>query len=193
MGASAMPASSRPPTRRRATPAPVSAAKPKIADYPFTTLHPNLGVVRIDGFDFVLADIPGLIEGAHEGAGLGDRFLGHVERTAVLLHLVDATLDDPAEAYTIVRGEVEAYDAGLVDKPEIVALSKADAVPKDEMKKKVRAVKKVAGLSPLVVSAASGEGVTEVLRALAAEVRKLRGQDKADAAAERASPRGWRP
>src|SRR6476469_8303885 len=115
----------------------VSAAKPKIADYPFTTLHPNLGLVRIDGFDFVLADIPGLIEGAHEGGGIGDRFLGHVERTAVLLHLVDATLDDPAEAYEIVRGEVEAYGAGLVDKPEIIALSKADAVPKDAMKKKV--------------------------------------------------------
>ena len=114
----------------------VSAAKPKIADYPFTTLHPNLGVVRIDGTDFVLADIPGLIEGAHEGAGIGDRFLGHVERTAVLLHLVDATLDDVAEAYRIIRGEVEAYGAGLADKPEIVALSKADAVPKDEMKKK---------------------------------------------------------
>jgi GTP-binding protein len=116
-----------------------------------------------------------------------------VERTAVLLHLVDATLDDPAVAYEIVRGEVEAYGAGLTEKPEIVALSKADAVPKDEMKTKVRAVKKVAGLSPLVVSAASGEGVTEVLRALAAEVRKLRGQDKADAAAERAPPQGWRP
>src|SRR6186713_2198039 len=108
----------------------VSAAKPKIADYPFTTLHPNLGLVRIDGFDFVLADIPGLIEGAHEGVGIGDRFLGHVERTAVLLHLIDATLDDVPEAYAIVRGEVEAYGAGLEDKPEIVALSKSDAVPK---------------------------------------------------------------
>ena len=87
----------------------VSAAKPKIADYPFTTLHPNLGVVRVDGTDFVLADIPGLIEGAHEGAGIGDRFLGHVERCAVLLHLVDATLDDPAEAYGIIRGELEGF------------------------------------------------------------------------------------
>ena len=116
----------------------VSAAKPKIADYPFTTLHPNLGVVRVDGTDFVLADIPGLIEGAHEGAGIGDRFLGHVERSAVLLHLVDATLDDLAEAYEIVRGELEAYGAGLEEKPEIVALSKADAVPKDEMKRKAR-------------------------------------------------------
>lgn len=167
----------------------VSAAKPKIADYPFTTLHPNLGVVRIDGFDFVLADIPGLIEGAHEGAGIGDRFLGHVERTAVLLHLVDATLDDPANAYTVVRGEVEAYGAGLEDKPEIVALSKADAVPKEELKKKARALKKVAGTTPLIVSAASGEGVPEVLRALAAEIKKLRGRAKKEAV--RAV--GWRP
>ena len=166
----------------------VSAAKPKIADYPFTTLHPNLGVVRIDGFDFVLADIPGLIEGAHEGAGIGDRFLGHVERTAVLLHLVDATLDDVAEAYGIVRGEIEAYGAGLENKPEIVALSKIDAVPKDELKKKLRALKKAAGSAPLAVSAASGEGVPEVLRALAAEVRSARGKDAAPAA--RAS--GWR-
>src|SRR5512145_3406003 len=133
----------------------VSAARPKIADYPFTTLHPNLGVVRIDGFDFVLADIPGLIEGAHEGAGIGDRFLGHVERTAVLLHLVDATLDDVAAAYEIVRGEIEAYGAGLADKPEIVALSKIDAVPKEELKKKLRALKKAAGGTPLAVSAAS--------------------------------------
>ena len=172
----------------------VSAAKPKIADYPFTTLHPNLGMVRIDTTDFVLADIPGLIEGAHEGVGIGDRFLGHVERTAVLLHLVDATLDDPAEAYAIVRGEVGAYGAGVAEKPEIVVLSKADAVPKDEMKKKARALKKAAGITPLIVSAASGEGVTEVLRALASEVRDLRAQaNKDDAAQTGALPRGWRP
>ena len=167
----------------------VSAAKPKIADYPFTTLHPNLGVVRIDGFDFVLADIPGLIEGAHEGAGIGDRFLGHVERTAVLLHLVDATLEDPAEAYAIIRGEVEAYGAGLEDKPEIVALSKADAVPKDELKKKARAMKKTAGAAPLIVSAASGEGVPEVLRALAAQIKALRSRAKT----ETIRAAGWRP
>jgi GTPase len=150
-------------------------------------------MVRIDGTDFVLADIPGLIEGAHEGAGIGDRFLGHVERTTVLLHLVDATLDDVAEAYQIVRGEVEAYGAGLVDKPEIVALSKADAVPKDEMKKKVRALKKAAGAAPLIVSAASGEGVKEALRALASEVRGWRTRPKEDATAERTPARGWRP
>ncbi len=104
-------------------------------------------MVRVDGADFVLADIPGLIEGAHEGAGIGDRFLGHVERTAVLLHLVDATGEDPVEAYEIVRGEVEAYGAGLDEKPEVLALSKADAVEKDELKKKARALKKASGVN----------------------------------------------
>lgn len=167
----------------------VSAAKPKIADYPFTTLHPNLGVVRIDGTDFVLADIPGLIEGAHEGAGIGDRFLGHVERTAVLLHLVDASLEDPVAAYAIVRGEIEAYGDGLEDKPEVLALSKADAVPQNELKKKVRALKKAAGVQPLIVSAASGEGVPEVLRALATEIEAIRAAEKAAPVGES----GWRP
>jgi GTP-binding protein len=172
----------------------VSAAKPKIADYPFTTLHPNLGVVRVDGFDFVLADIPGLIEGAHEGAGIGDRFLGHVERCAVLLHLVDATLDDPAEAYAVIRGEIEAYGAGLEDKPEIVALSKADAVPKDEIKTKARALKKVAGATPLIGSAASGEGVTEVLRALVPEIKSMRAEEiKVKAGKAQAPVQRWRP
>jgi GTPase len=169
----------------------VSKAKPKIADYPFTTLHPNLGVVRIDKFDFVLADIPGLIEGAHEGAGIGDRFLGHVERTAVLLHLVDATSEDPVEAYEIVRGEVEAYGAGLDEKPEVLALSKADAVPKDELKKKTRALKKVAGVDPLIVSAVTGEGVQDVLHALAREIQSVRAQEKANAQLK--VSQGWRP
>jgi GTP-binding protein len=141
----------------------------------------------------VLADIPGLIEGAHEGAGIGDRFLGHVERTAVLLHLVDATLDDVAEAYAIVRGEIEAYGAGLEDKPEIVALTKADAVPKDELKKKAHALKRAAGDAPLIVSAASGEGVREVLRALAAEVVGLRKKDAKKKRGEAGPARGWRP
>jgi GTP-binding protein len=150
-------------------------------------------VVRIDGTDFVLADIPGLIEGAHEGAGIGDRFLGHVERTAVLLHLVDATLDDVGEAYAIVRGEIEAYGAGLEDKPEIVALSKADAVPKVELKKKARALKKAAGAAPLIVSAASGEGVREVLRALAAEVVAIRDKGAKKKRGEARTSRGWRP
>ncbi|MBV8612143.1 MAG: GTPase ObgE, partial [Acetobacteraceae bacterium] len=104
----------------------VSAAHPKIADYPFTTLHPQLGVVRSDGAEFVLADIPGLIEGAHEGAGLGDRFLGHMERCAVLLHLVDGAAGDVVRAWRTVRAELASYGAGLADKPEILALNKVD-------------------------------------------------------------------
>ena len=167
----------------------VSAAKPKIADYPFTTLHPNLGVVRIDTTDFVLADIPGLIEGAHEGAGLGDRFLGHVERTAILLHLIDATQDAPAEAYQIIRGEIEAYGAGLEDKPEIVALSKADAVPEKEMTKKAKAVAKVAGAKPLVLSAVSGQGMQDALRQIAKEVVRSRTKGKEP----KREVAGWRP
>jgi GTP-binding protein len=167
----------------------VSAAKPKIADYPFTTLHPNLGVVRVDGTDFVLADIPGLIEGAHEGAGIGDRFLGHVERCAVLLHLVDATNEDPADAYRIIRGELEAYGAGLEEKPEMVALSKADAVPEAELKKKAKALTKAAGRTPLVLSAVSGEGMMPALRELAEVIKKAR----AKRATPEPRPAGWRP
>jgi GTP-binding protein len=167
----------------------VSAAKPKIADYPFTTLHPNLGVVRVDGTDFVLADIPGLVAGAHEGAGIGDRFLGHVERCAVLLHLVDATLDDPADSYRIIRGELEAYGAGLEEKPEIVALSKSDAVPPDELKRKAKALSRVAGGKPLVLSAVSGDGITQALRALAAEIKSARAKRNAPERREA----GWRP
>ncbi|HEX5211465.1 MAG TPA: GTPase ObgE [Pseudolabrys sp.] len=144
----------------------VSAAKPKIADYPFTTLHPQLGVVRIDEREFVLADLPGLIEGAHEGVGLGDRFLGHTERCRVLLHLVDGTADDPGEAYRIVRGELEAYGAGLTDKPEIVALSKCDALTPDAIKKQVAKLKKACKKTPLTLSSQSRQGVPEALRAL---------------------------
>ena len=169
----------------------VSRAKPKIADYPFTTLHPNLGVVRFGGMDFVIADIPGLIEGAHEGAGIGDRFLGHVERTAVLLHLVDATSEDPAEAYEIVRGEIEAYGAGLEDKPEVLVLSKADAVDPDDLKKKLRALKKAAGATPLIVSSATGKGVQEVLAALAREIVEMRAEKAHEPL--RQKTRGWRP
>lgn len=144
----------------------VSAAKPKIADYPFTTLHPQLGVVAVDGREFVLADIPGLIEGAHEGAGLGDRFLGHVERCRVLLHLVDGTGEDPAAAYRTVRTELEAYDAALAEKPEIVALSKCDTMTEDAIKAQVKALKKAAKKTPLVLSAHSKQGVPQALRAL---------------------------
>ncbi|MGA8996981.1 MAG: GTPase ObgE [Pseudolabrys sp.] len=150
----------------------VSAAKPKIADYPFTTLHPQLGVVEVDGREFVLADLPGLIEGAHEGTGLGDRFLGHTERCRVLLHLVDGTGEDAGEAYRTVRTELEAYGHGLTEKPEIVALSKADAMTKDAIKAQSAKLKKACKKTPLVVSAQSHEGVQELLRALAAIIEK---------------------
>jgi GTP-binding protein len=144
-----------------------SAAKPKIADYPFTTLHPQLGVVRLgDDTEFVLADIPGLIEGAHEGAGLGDRFLGHVERCRVLLHLVDGTLESPTRAYRTVREELVAYGGGLAGKPEIVALNKIDAVEPRALAARQRAVAKAAGRPVLLVSGATGKGVDAVLRAL---------------------------
>ena len=169
----------------------VSRAKPKIADYPFTTLHPNLGVVRFGGLDFVLADIPGLIEGAHEGIGIGDRFLGHVERTAVLLHLVDATLDDPVEAYDIVRGEIEAYGLGLDQKPEVLALSKTDAVDAKELQEKVRVLKKASGVEPLVVSAATGKGVPDVLAALASDVEAMRAHANEKPLTD--SSKGWQP
>jgi len=150
----------------------VSAAKPKIADYPFTTLQPQLGVVEIDGREFVLADIPGLIEGAHEGVGLGDRFLGHVERCRVLLHLVDGTGGDAGAAYKTVRTEIAAYGNGLADKPEIVALSKADALSADDTKQQLARLKRAAKKQPLVVSAVSGDGVAEVLRALYQVIEK---------------------
>jgi GTPase len=149
----------------------VTAAKPKIADYPFTTLHPNLGVARVDGREFVVADIPGLIEGAHEGVGIGDRFLGHVERTRVLLHLVSAQEENPSKAYKVVRGELAAYGHGLADKPEIVALSQADTLGPDERKKKLASLKKAAGRTPHLISAVSGEGVEAVLRALVTEIQ----------------------
>ena len=141
-------------------------AKPKIADYPFTTLTPNLGVVRVDDREFVLADIPGLIEDAHEGAGLGTRFLGHVERTGVLLHLVDATDPNPVKAYRTVRHELEAYGQGLAEKPEIIALSKTDAILPTELTAAKRKLTRATGKVPLVLSSASGTGVREALAAL---------------------------
>jgi len=144
----------------------VSAAKPKIADYPFTTLHPQLGVVEVDGREFVLADIPGLIEGAHEGVGLGDRFLGHVERCRVLLHLIDGTGGDAGDAYKTVRAELAAYGNGLDQKPEIVVLNKVDAMDADDVKRQIARLKRAAKKEPLAISAVSGDGVAVVLRAL---------------------------
>ncbi|KFB08575.1 GTPase ObgE [Nitratireductor basaltis] len=156
----------------------VTAAKPKIADYPFTTLHPNLGVVRIDAREFVLADIPGLIEGAHAGVGIGDRFLGHVERTRVLLHLVSGREEDVAGTYRTVRGELEAYGHGLTDKPEVLALSQADLLDEEERAEKLAELEKEAGIRPLVLSSATREGVEEVLRALMGEIETARSAEQ---------------
>ncbi|URK86685.1 GTPase ObgE [Rhizobium herbae] len=144
----------------------VTRARPKIANYPFTTLHPNLGVATIDGREFILADIPGLIEGAHDGVGLGDRFLGHVERTRVLLHLVSAQEEDVAKAYKTVKHELQAYGGELLDKPEIVALSQIDVLDPTELKKKQKALAKASGQAPLLLSAIVGTGMTETLRGL---------------------------
>jgi GTP-binding protein len=152
----------------------VSAAKPKIADYPFTTLHPGLGVVRHHNKEFVLADIPGLIEGAHEGVGLGDQFLGHIERCAVILHLVDITADDPATAYQTVREELQAYDHGIADKVEIIALSKADSLPEMEIKQKSAAFKKATGKDVLGISAVSGFNMDKALQSLSEVIAKAR-------------------
>jgi len=148
----------------------VSRAHPKIGDYPFTTLHPNLGVVYARGNEFVMADIPGLIEGASEGAGLGTRFLGHVERCRVLLHLVDGTEDDVAESYRVVRGEVEAYGAGLAEKRELVALTKADALTDEDANEKRQLLSDACGRDVSVISGVSGDGLEPLLDKVLAEI-----------------------
>ena len=163
-----------------------SNARPKIADYPFTTLHPNLGVVGVDGSEFVVADIPGLIEGAHEGRGIGDRFLGHVERCAVLLHLVDATSQDVAADWRTVIGELEAYGGALSGKPRITALSKIDALDPETLAERREALQAVAG-DVMALSSQSGAGVEDVLRALKARIDARRKRE----APTRAEP--WRP
>ncbi|MGD9912682.1 MAG: GTPase ObgE [Rhizobiaceae bacterium] len=154
----------------------VTSARPKIAGYPFTTLHPGLGVARVDQKEFILADIPGLIEGAHEGVGLGDRFLGHVERTRVLLHLVSAMEESPSKAWRTVRRELEAYGQGLAEKPEVLVLSQIDTLDADARKKKAAALKRASGRAPILLSAVSGEGVDAVLRALIAEIDAQKGE-----------------
>jgi GTP-binding protein len=141
----------------------VSNAKAKVGAYPFTTVRPQLGVASHKGREFVVADIPGLIEGAAEGAGIGDRFLGHIERCRVLLHLVDATVDNPVEAYEIVCEELEAYGAGLTEKPQIVALNKIDAIDPKEAKKLQKKLAKASGAEVMMLSGASGEGLEAVL------------------------------
>jgi len=167
----------------------VSAAKPKIADYPFTTLNPQLGMVRVTGVDFVVADLPGLIEGAHEGAGLGTRFLGHAERTSVILHLIDGTQSEIVRAYRTIRAELQSYGHGLGEKPEIVVLNKADAIPKDALARKRASLEKAAGEKIYVMSAVSGEGVDEVLRALARKVAAARAKERGKTEPQRS----WAP
>jgi GTP-binding protein len=144
----------------------VSNAGAKIGDYPFTTLRPQLGVVRHKGREFVLADIPGLIEGAAEGAGIGDRFLGHVERTRVLLHLVDGSAENPAEAYRIVRDELASYGAGLDLKPEIIALTKADMLDPKALEEAVTAIETASGSKPFPISAPLEDGLESLLDAI---------------------------
>jgi len=168
-----------------------SAARPKIADYPFTTLTPQLGVVEIDGREFVLADIPGLIEGAHEGTGLGDRFLGHIERCRVLLHLVDGTGEHAGKDYKTVRAELQAYGGGLVDKPEIVALSKIDAMTPEQIKEQAARLKRASKKTPLLLSAHSRKGVPEALRALADVIGKA-ADEKPKRTRRNATP-AWQP
>ncbi len=165
-----------------------SNARPKIADYPFTTLHPNLGVVGIDNREFVVADIPGLIEGAHEGKGIGDRFLGHVERCSVLLHLVDGTSDAPDEDYRTIIHELEAYGGPLADKPRVTVLNKIDALGPELTDMQTEILEQACGGPVLRMSGVSGEGVTDVLRALR---RVIEGVAEEEAETEQVEP--WRP
>jgi GTP-binding protein len=167
----------------------VTAAKPKIADYPFTTLHPQLGVVRVDEREFVLADLPGLIEGAHEGVGLGDRFLGHTERCRVLLHLIDGTGEDAGADYKTVRTELKAYGQGLAEKPEIVVLTKIDSLTPEAIKAQTAKLKKACKKAPMLMSSASRQGVPEVLRAL----WKVIASDRVDVNAPGVKEEAWHP
>lgn len=165
----------------------VTRAKPKIADYPFTTLHPNLGVVYVGDHghgEFVLADIPGLIEGASEGAGIGDRFLGHVERTRVLLHLLDVTQDNIAEAYMTVRKELKAYGGGLAEKPEIVALNKCDALLPEQVDEQRQILKDACGVDAVAISGVAHMGVDDILQRLYAVIRDARDAERDDERAD---------
>ena len=167
----------------------VSAARPKVADYPFTTLTPHLGVVDLSANErFVMADVPGLIEGASEGAGLGTRFLGHIERTAVLIHMVDATGDDPAGDWAAIRAELAAYGEGLADKPELIALNKIDALDASARTERAAGIAQAAGATPYLISAVTGEGVRDLLRAAHARVGE---RDRP--AAEDRTTESWRP
>lgn len=164
-------------------------AHPKIADYPFTTLHPNLGVVAVEERTFVLADIPGLIEGASEGAGLGTRFLGHIERCRVLLHLVDGTAEDVADAYETVRGELEAYGHGLAEKPEVLALNKTDALDAETIEERRAALAEASGKEVHVISGVAGIGVRE----LTFELERIIDAARAEEAGDDEEDQGYMP
>ncbi|MBY6200284.1 GTPase ObgE [Maritalea mobilis] len=166
-----------------------SNARPKIADYPFTTLHPNLGVVGVDGAEFVVADIPGLIEGAHEGRGLGDLFLGHVERCAVLLHLIDGTSEDVVADYHTIIEELEAYGGGLAEKPRVTVLNKIDALMDEEIDEKRAALQAETGGEVMTMSGVARTGLVEVLRVLRSKIDADRLRMRAD----REEPEPWRP
>ncbi len=167
----------------------VTAARPKIAGYPFTTLAPQLGVVKIDENEFVLADLPGLIEGAHEGVGLGDRFLGHAERCSVILHLIDGTEKEIVRAYKTIRGELEAYGHDLADKPEILVLNKIDAIDNSALARKKASLEKASGAKVHTISGVTGDGVPDVLRALV----KAIADDRADKAGHGRREGAWTP
>jgi len=167
----------------------VSNASAKVGDYPFTTLRPQLGVVRHKGREFVVADTPGLIEGAAEGAGIGDRFLGHVERTRVLLHLIDGSADDPLEAWRVVRGELDSYGAGLDEKREIIALTKADLLDGKKRAKVVKAIEKETGATVFPISAPLEEGMEQLLDAI---IQRL-GTETSDDEFAAADERHWSP
>ncbi|MEP2782070.1 MAG: GTPase ObgE [Pseudoruegeria sp.] len=166
-----------------------SNARPKVADYPFTTLHPNLGVVGVDGVEFVVADIPGLIEGASEGRGLGDLFLGHVERCAVLLHLVDGSTGNPMEDYKTIIGEIENYEGPLAEKPRVTVLNKIDTLDDEERTFLKEEMEAVTGGPVMLMSGVSREGVVDVLRALRSQIDEDRLRHKIDGE----EPEVWRP
>ena len=173
----------------------VTAARPKIADYPFTTLYPNLGVAWIDNYEMVLADIPGLIEGASEGVGLGDRFLKHVERCSAFLHLIDITSDDIAKDYKVIRNEIKLYNEKLLDKPEVVALNKADALDEKEIAKRVKKLEKALGHKVYAISSVAKQGVFDCLRDLNQYITRDRSIKKEESIKEQETPdiKSWSP
>jgi GTP-binding protein len=167
-------------------------ARPKIADYPFTTIHPNLGVAQIDDYEIILADIPGLIEGASEGIGLGTRFLGHVERCGALLHLIDGSEEDPVTAYRTVRREMEAYGGELIDKPEILALNKCDLLSADEIAEKIALLQAETGREVMTISGIAQQGIWDCLRRLLTHIDARKRQEKQAAEVEEQGE-GWSP